>query len=1407
MASKTRFSLVSICLSSILILLFGDGVLASVPLVDFDRMGTVGLTGAFAGLDLFQDNSTSISFDPSTATLLSRTCDGSLSSLGSTNSGGSIAAGCVLGDSFYFGGIFTSIGNVSASNVASYTPSTGKFAALGSNGPNGEIRAIFCDSTQKNVWVGGQFTSPASSVAVWSTSSSSWSAPPFGGLSGAAAEVSSITTNSSQSSVFFAGSFTVSFGGGQVNSTNNPNVPYSSGASPFSSSLVPVPLQNAQVNASPSSSDSQFSNIQNVLCPAGADGPGNTWFAGDGNTAVITARTFSVLNARGIRLGNTFLDGRGTTGFSITTIPDNTVQTLTYVDPQTGQNQTCTDTCPLSTDSSIPYQDFLFSEGLQVTGFQLSLSEWQGAGPGLHILQLLSSGAFAYAISSDDTVSCFAPSASNVTFTGTWTQKNADTTIPGTVQEVLVSTVPVGSPAAEASSFTWMPYVSASGQYDVYMLIPGCTDFQDCGLRTSVKVTIFPGAGMEPSVTTISQQNTDDASTLIYSGPIVPSSPQFVTTITMTIADSPAGAGQNGNYELVADAVQLVLTSANVTGGSNGTGGTVGSQTGFAFFEWPLQSTSTVNATTVLSNSTETSLDNVGVDLLSALGGASGLSSSTPSISAVVHHPSGTIFLGGRFNLTSGPASGASNVVAFTNGALAALANGGLDGAVTSLALDGDTLYVGGSFRDTASPSTGGSLAGIAMYSVQQKQWSALQAGVNGAVTSVDVSNNQVLVAGNFTGVLASAGGGVEQSAAGFAVWNATNSAWVNSGGFLVGSMTLVANGTDSGDQSQFVAGNVAASLQFGASGFVKLQNGPDGLPEVTTLSIQLDDSVDAAVSPTNSNRRRSHHVHRSAATWFPNLDVMSMFKRQSSSSLAPLPSPPPAPAPAVLAGAFWTNSSSSREMIIIGGNFSSAASGSTLQNVAIYDNESGAIKPLQGNQINGTVRSLLVQGDELFIGGEFTLPGTGVNGFAVYDLAGQKWDVSGFDSLQASSGSSAVVRTITASTSQSGIVFVAGSFSQAGSVACRAVCAFNINSKQWSALGNGIQGDVASVAYAGTSQDLMVASGSIALADGTQANVATYSLPNATWESLGSGSDLPGPVTAVAVNDGNSSSVFAAGRSSDGSSSFLYFWNGQTWSSVGSGLAADTDVSQMTMVPLQNTHAANDVIEQDRVLLVSGLLSDSSFGNASSALFDGQSFIPYIATSSPSGAPGFVSGLIFSLASFSFNQRHFLATGIVILISIAIAAGIVFLLALIGILWTLFSRRDDKLNKFDAADVDQDDDSTHRPSSLLAHINAATRTTIIGAQSPFHTEKEGDAVKDPFGPDASNYIRAETPSDAMGGIMNGEEASRPAHARYSFDGAGDGELSLMAGQESRWWYARDVRSGKEGVIPAAYVY
>jgi hypothetical protein len=195
-------------------------------------------------------------------------------------------------------------------------------------------------------------------------------------------------------------------------------------------------------------------------------------------------------------------------------------------------------------------------------------------------------------------------------------------------------------------------------------------------------------------------------------------------------------------------------------------------------------------------------------------------------------------------------------------------------------------------------------------------------------------------------------------------------------------------------------------------------------------------------------------------------LALASVWPRQSSDSSS-LPSSPSVSAPAVYAGAFWTNSST--DVLIIGGNFSffPTDSQSTSTNLAVYDPESSNVTALQGSQIDGTVYTLFVDGDSLYVGGDFTLSGVDGRGLAVYDLTNQRWDTS-IAGMQSGSGASVLVRSVTKSASKSNTIVAAGTFSQAGSTTCQSVCLFDTSSKQWSQLGNGIQGEVSSVAYAG---------------------------------------------------------------------------------------------------------------------------------------------------------------------------------------------------------------------------------------------------------------------------------------------------------------------------------------------------
>jgi hypothetical protein len=146
--------------------------------------------------------------------------------------------------------------------------------------------------------------------------------------------------------------------------------------------------------------------------------------------------------------------------------------------------------------------------------------------------------------------------------------------------------------------------------------------------------------------------------------------------------------------------------------------------------------------------------------------------------------------------------------------------------------------------------------------------------------------------------------------------------------------------------------------------------------------------------------------------------------------------------------------------------------------------------------------------------------------------------------------------------------------------------------------------------------------------------------------------------------------------------------------------------------------------------------------------------------------------------------------------------------LGLLGILWALFRRRDERHVAQDTVvegkDYDEDMDSLQRPSSLLAHINAATRNTIL-------MPRDSDALTDTgvAGHNAEETVVDHTHQvhprgDSMGhdgtlaggagvALMSGsqspvttvdeDDVNRPAQVRYSFEGNGDGELPLKTGQ------------------------
>lgn len=242
-------------------------------------------------------------------------------------------------------------------------------------------------------------------------------------------------------------------------------------------------------------------------------------------------------------------------------------------------------------------------------------------------------------------------------------------------------------------------------------------------------------------------------------------------------------------------------------------------------------------------------------------------------------------------------------------------------------------------------------------------------------------------------------------------------------------------------------------------------------------------------------------------------------------------------------------------------------------------------------------------------------------------------------------------------------------------------------------------------------------AAGSFEL-DGQDVYAARWDTKELQWSVVGDANALPGPATAIATDDQDEQKIFAAGVSSDEAATpYFMKWDGTTWSDLSSdALQSGSEFQQIAFVPLSNNRQDNhdDLVEKDRLLMVSGDLDFEEYGRVSSALFDGSSWTPFLVSAAAGGDSGFIAGLFYSAKHFTLSH-HYLSVGIVILISIAIALGVVFLLVLVGLLVALKNRKaDQKAAAYPAAGrYNGSDDEIHekgrRPTSLLATLNAAT--------------------------------------------------------------------------------------------------
>lgn len=217
--------------------------------------------------------------------------------------------------------------------------------------------------------------------------------------------------------------------------------------------------------------------------------------------------------------------------------------------------------------------------------------------------------------------------------------------------------------------------------------------------------------------------------------------------------------------------------------------------------------------------------------------------------------------------------------------------------------------------------------------------------------------------------------------------------------------------------------------------------------------------------------------------------------------------------------------------------------------------------------------------------------------------------------------------------------------------------------------------------------------------------------------------------------------------------------------------------------------------------------------GNVTSALYDGSTTHPYLVGIANNGELGSAGGIFWSESSFDFSIRNYLAVGLVVLVAIAIATGLILLLILLFLLIGFCLRRRERRNpppEMYNRDVNGSDiGSTHQ--NVLHTVQDAIQATLLGgaaggaaaAATKHRSAMSGDSAY----------------TDDAGAVADDEEedeGGRETTMRYDFDGPDlqPGEMSMRSGQavvvlddqqSGEWWYCRDPATGREGVVPATY--
>ncbi|KAF3001989.1 hypothetical protein E8E13_007942 [Curvularia kusanoi] len=570
-----------------------------------------------------------------------------------------------------------------------------------------------------------------------------------------------------------------------------------------------------------------------------------------------------------------------------------------------------------------------------------------------------------------------------------------------------------------------------------------------------------------------------------------------------------------------------------------------------------------------------------------------------------------------------------------------ALAGKGLNDQVMTMFHNASTLYVGGNFTGINDGNVDG-LHGVAAYS--NNQWSPLGAGVEGVVLflvpfTLNITANapeEVLAVSGFFGTVNGFDSNPSTVVDGLAIWVPSKNNWLHN----LNTTTFSASGrlmtyADAGGDRWF-GGSITSGF-LGANGAAELGSSNDAL-SLRTFPIDLKDQEQSTAS-----RKRA---------------IKETDDLQTTG---------------VRTGYFYKDNGNNKT--ILAGHFAAEGSdGQNITNVLIIDgNDSNKITGfVEQVDANSTFAAVAVNNDTLFAGGVITgtVNNKNIAGIVAYDLPSNS-----FPSVQppALQGTNVTVNAI-APRPKSDEIYVGGRFQSGGEFTCPGLCIWNSGSSQWNRPNNNVAGVVNALIW--TSDTTLLVAGNLTYGD-NKTTILSFDHTKNEFTEIAGANNLPGPVTALTVATREGDQLWATGTGANGAA-YLQRFDGSKWVSVDNSLfGAGTDIRGIQVLSLSESHGTADLIARDQDLLLMGQINITNFGSASGALYNGTTLAPFLLATTSQNTPGSLSSIFVENPNMFFRQsKKHLAVGFIVLIALAIALALTFLLVVIGILIEWYRKR-----------------------------------------------------------------------------------------------------------------------------------